>query len=129
MSLDSIVQTSADDLSFIDERYGYADPTGGLHRSIPIASSRSAPFKSRNLSADNIVEDLSARIKQLERLVAVQNRSLSSAEHQALVVTYKALLRVEAEKRLDLVAMISSFKNELASCQMEQPQKTVSYSK
>jgi hypothetical protein len=43
-----------------------------------------------------------------------------------LVDAYKGLLRVEAEKRLDLVAMISSFKEELAGCKKQQSDESVS---
>jgi hypothetical protein len=47
-------------------------------------------------------------------------------EHEALVDAYKGLLRVEAERRLDLVAMISSFKDDLTDCRTQQFQKPVS---
>jgi hypothetical protein len=91
-----------------------------------MSNHQSVPFDKHNFSADNIVEELSARVKQLECLIEAQSRSSSSVEHEALVDAYKGLLRVEAEKRLDLVAMISTFKDEVASCEMEQPQKSVS---
>jgi hypothetical protein len=42
-----------------------------------------------------------------------------------LVDAYKGLLRVEAEKRLDLVAMISNFKEELAGCKKQQSDESV----
>lgn len=47
-------------------------------------------------------------------------------EHEALVDAYKGLLRVEAEKRLDLVTMISSFKDEVAACKKQQSDESVS---
>ena len=50
----------------------------------------------------------------------------SSVKHEALVDVYRGLLRVEAEKRLDLVAVISSFKEELASCKEQQSHESVS---
>lgn len=78
------------------------------------------------LEADKIVEDLSARVKQLECTVEAQSRSSSSVEHKALVDAYKGLLRVQAEKRLDLVAMISNFQDELAACKKKQSDESVS---
>ena len=49
-------------------------------------------------------------------------------EHEALVDAYRGLLGVEAEKRLDLVAMISSFKKEPVSCKKQQSNESVSRS-
>ena len=39
---------------------------------------------------------------------------------------YKGLLRVEAEKRLDLVRMITNFKGELAVCKEQLSKDSVS---
>jgi hypothetical protein len=91
-----------------------------------MSSHQSVPFQKHHSSANHTVQDLSARVKQLECLIEAQSRSSSSVEHEALVDAYKGLLRVEAEKRLDLVAMISSFKEELAGCKKQQSDESVS---
>jgi hypothetical protein len=91
-----------------------------------MSSHQSVPFQKHHSSANHTVQDLSARVKQLECLIEAQSRSSSSVEHEALVDAYKGLLRVEAEKRLDLVAMISSFKEELADCKRQQSDGSVS---
>jgi hypothetical protein len=76
--------------------------------------------------AKSLVYDLSTRVEELEVMAKSQDRSSSLAEHAALVNAYKGLLRVEAEKRLDLVAMVSSFKEEVAACKSVNSRTSVS---
>ena len=118
------LRISADVFSCIDEGCRHADHTGGSDRSV--SSHQSVPFDKPISLTDSIVQDLSARVRQLEGLIGLQSRSSSSIEHEALVDAYRGLLRVEAEKRLDLAAMISSFKEDLASCKKQQSDESVS---
>lgn len=70
---------------------------------------------------------LSQRVGELEKTVAAQNRSLESQSHAALVDAYKSSLRAEADKRLDLVAAISTLRADMASVEVKQANKQVSH--
>ena len=64
---------------------------------------------------DHSVKMLTQRVGRLETDMAAKHLSSPSQDHTALVDAYKALLRVEAEKRLDLVDAISTLRADMVS--------------
>jgi len=61
------------------------------------------------------VKMLTQRVGKLETDLAAKDRSSASQDHTALVDAYKALLRVEADKRLDLGDAISILRADMVS--------------
>jgi hypothetical protein len=76
--------------------------------------------------ADRPVDMLTQRVGQLEKTLAAQDRLSDSQSHAALVDAYKSLLRAEADKRLELVAAISTLRADMASAEVKQASKHVS---
>ena len=58
---------------------------------------------------------LTQRVDRLETAMAAKHLSSASQDHTALVDAYKALLRVEADRRLDLVDAISTLRADMVS--------------
>ena len=69
---------------------------------------------------------LTQRVGKLETGMAAKHLSSASQDHTALVDAYKALLRVEAEKRLDLVDAVSILRADMVSVEVRKSNGQVS---
>lgn len=75
---------------------------------------------------DYPVKMLTQRVGKLETDMAAKHLSSASQDHTALVDAYKALLRVEADKRLDLVDAISTLRADIVSVDVKKSNVQVS---